>query len=59
MSSDDCEHDLRLGVIELNSECIVSITCEKCDLLATGTGVVSDLGGGYTVIDAHEQPVTP
>ncbi len=48
----DCEHDLRVGVIEVNGECIVSVACEKCDLLATGSGVVSDLGGGYTVISS-------
>jgi hypothetical protein len=47
-------HDLQLGVIEVNGECIVAIKCEKCDLLATGAGVVSDLGGGYTVIDSHQ-----
>jgi hypothetical protein len=50
----DCEHDLRIGVIGVNNECIVSITCDKCDLLATGTGIVSDLGGGYTVVESHE-----
>lgn len=51
----DCEHRFGIGVIEANGECIVSVGCEKCDLLATSSGIVSDLGGGYTVIDAHPE----
>jgi hypothetical protein len=51
------EHVLLFGLIEVNGECIVSITCKKCDLLATGTGIVSDLGGGYAVIESHERQV--
>jgi hypothetical protein len=50
--SNDCEHDLGIGVIEVNGECIVSVGCNNCDLLATGAGIVTDFGGGYTVIDA-------
>jgi hypothetical protein len=53
--SSGCQHELLFGVIEAEGECIVSITCKKCDLLATGTGIVSDWGGGYTVIDSHER----
>ena len=52
MQIDDCEHDLLFGVIEADGECIVFITCEKCDLLATGCGTVSHhWDGGYSVID--------
>lgn len=51
--NDDCEHNFGIGVIEVDGECIVSVGCDKCDLLATGAGIVYDLGGGYTVIDAH------
>ena len=47
----NCEHHLQLGVIQINNECILSITCQKCDLIATATGIITDLGGGYTIIN--------
>lgn len=52
----DCEHDFQIGLIEVGGECIVSVGCTKCDLLATGAGIVHDLGGGYTTVIGPSRP---
>lgn len=50
-----CEHEFSIGVMQVGDECIVSVSCRHCDLLVTAPEVVSDLGGGYSVIDAPDR----
>jgi hypothetical protein len=46
-----CQHDFGIGVMQVGDECIVYVKCRNCELMATGAGAVTDLGGGYSVIE--------